>query len=106
MSTIYDGIVGMGSLSGLTTTQRMEALSKAVHGDTAAQETGAAGGSAGLLRRGALLRPGQDLQPLGGGQAGQIAGDPIINRAHCQASPFILRSALICRSPAGWRLRI
>ena len=43
MSTIYDGIVGMGSLSGLTTTQRMEALSKAVHGDTAPEETGVSG---------------------------------------------------------------
>ena len=40
MSTIYDGIVGMGSLSGLTTAQRMEALSRAVHGDTAPEETG------------------------------------------------------------------
>ena len=46
MSTIYDGIVGMGSLSGLTTAQRMEALSKAVHGDTAAEETGEAAQSA------------------------------------------------------------
>ena len=39
MSTIYDGIVGMGSLSGLTTAQRMEALSQAVHGAPAAEET-------------------------------------------------------------------
>ena len=40
MSTIYDGIVGMGSLSGLTTTQRMEALAKAAQKTTAAEETG------------------------------------------------------------------
>ena len=46
MSTIYDGIVGMGSLSGLTTTQRMEALSKAAHRDTVAGETGEASQSA------------------------------------------------------------
>ena len=46
MSTIYDGIVGMGSLSGLTTAQRMEALSKAVRGGTAAQEAGEASRSA------------------------------------------------------------
>ena len=46
MSTIYDGIVGMGSLSGLTTSQRMEALAKAVHSDTAAGETGEAAQSA------------------------------------------------------------
>ena len=49
MSTIYDGIVGMGSLSGLTTTQRMDALSKAVHGDTAAEETGFAGSAFGQI---------------------------------------------------------
>ena len=49
MSTIYDGIVGMGSLSGLTTAQRMEALSKAVHGDTAAEETGFAGSAFGQI---------------------------------------------------------
>ena len=46
MSTIYDGIVGMGSLSGLTTAQRMDALSRAVHGDPAAEETGEAAQSA------------------------------------------------------------
>ena len=46
MSTIYDGIVGMGSLSGLTTAQRMEALSKAVRGDAAAEETEGAARSA------------------------------------------------------------
>ena len=46
MSTIYDGIVGMGSLSGLTTAQRMEVLSKAVYGDTAPGETGEAAQSA------------------------------------------------------------
>ena len=39
MSTIYDGIVGMGSLSGLTTTQRMEALAKAAQGGKAVEET-------------------------------------------------------------------
>ena len=49
MSTIYDGIVGMGSLSGLTTAQRMEALSKAVRGDTAAQETGFGGSAFGQI---------------------------------------------------------
>ena len=49
MSTIYDGIVGMGSLSGLTTAQRMEALSKAVRGGTAAQETGFAGSAFGQI---------------------------------------------------------
>ena len=42
MSTIYDGIVGMGSLAGLTTAQRMEALAKAVQSDKAAEETGVA----------------------------------------------------------------
>ena len=40
MSTIYDGIVGMGSLSGLTTAQRMEALTKAAQKTTPAEETG------------------------------------------------------------------
>ena len=49
MSTIYDGIVGMGSLSGLTTAQRMEALSKAVHGGMAAEETGFAGSAFGQI---------------------------------------------------------
>ena len=46
MSTIYDGIVGMGSLSGLTTAQRMDALARAVHGTPAAEETGEAARSA------------------------------------------------------------
>ena len=46
MSTIYDGIVGMGSLSGLTTDQRMEALAKAARGAKAAEETGEAAESA------------------------------------------------------------
>ena len=46
MSTIYDGIVGMGSLSGLTTAQRMEALAKAAQGPKAAEETGKAAESA------------------------------------------------------------
>ena len=46
MSTIYDGIVGMGSLSGLTTAQRMEALAKAAQGTRAAEETGGFAGSA------------------------------------------------------------
>ena len=46
MSTIYDGIVGMGSLSGLTTAQRMEALAKAAQKTTAAEETGGAAESA------------------------------------------------------------
>lgn len=40
MSTIYDGIVGMGSLSGLTTAQRMETLAQAAQKTTAAEETG------------------------------------------------------------------
>lgn len=46
MSTIYDGIVGMGSLSGLTTTQRMEALAKAAKKTTAEEETGGIADSA------------------------------------------------------------
>ena len=46
MSTIYDGIVGMGSLSGLTTAQRMEALAKAAQGSKAVEETGEAAESA------------------------------------------------------------
>ena len=49
MSTIYDGIVGMGSLSGLTTAQRMEALDKAVHGTAATEETGFAGSAFGQI---------------------------------------------------------
>ena len=49
MSTIYDGIVGMGSLSGLTTAQRMEALTKAVRGDMAPEETGFAGSAFGQI---------------------------------------------------------
>ena len=49
MSTIYDGIVGMGSLSGLTTAQRMEALAQAVHGTPAAEETGFAGSAFGQI---------------------------------------------------------
>ena len=39
MSTIYDGVVGMGSLSGLTTAQRMEALARAAQRNTAAEES-------------------------------------------------------------------
>ena len=46
MSTIYDGIVGMGSLSGLTTAQRMEALARAAQGARTAEETGEAAQSA------------------------------------------------------------
>ena len=46
MSTIYDGIVGRGSLSGLTTAQRMEALAKAAQKTTAPEETGAFADSA------------------------------------------------------------
>ena len=46
MSTIYDGIVGMGSLSGLTTPQRMEALAQAAKKTPAAEETGGIAGSA------------------------------------------------------------
>ena len=46
MSTIYDGIVGMGSLSGLTTAQRMELLAKAARETTAPEETGGAAESA------------------------------------------------------------
>ena len=49
MSTIYDGIVGMGSLSGLTTAQRMEALAKAAQKTTAAEETGAADSAFGQI---------------------------------------------------------
>ena len=40
MSTIYDGIVGMGSLSGLTTAQRMEALAQAAKKTTVPEEAG------------------------------------------------------------------
>ena len=46
MSTIYDGIVGMGSLSGLTTTQRMEALAKAAGKTAPAEEETGFGESA------------------------------------------------------------
>ena len=46
MSTIYDGVVGMGSLSGLTTTQRMETLAKAAPKTAVAEETGEAAESA------------------------------------------------------------
>ena len=46
MSTIYDGIVGMGSLSGLTTAQRMEALTRAAGKAPAPEETGEAAQSA------------------------------------------------------------
>ena len=49
MSTIYDGIVGMGSLSGLTTPQRMEALAQAAKKTTAAEETGLAGSAFGQI---------------------------------------------------------
>ena len=49
MSTIYDGIVGMGSLSGLTTAQRMEALAQAAKKTTAEEETGLAGSSFGQI---------------------------------------------------------
>ena len=49
MSTIYDGIVGMGSLSGLTTTQRMDALAQAAHKTTAAEETGFTGSAFGQI---------------------------------------------------------
>ena len=44
MSTIYDGIAGLGSLSGLTAAQRMEALAKAQGVGT--DESGAFSGSA------------------------------------------------------------
>ena len=46
MSTIYDGIVGMGSLSGLTTVQRMDALAQAAGKAPAPEETGILSGSA------------------------------------------------------------
>ena len=46
MSTIYDGIVGMGSLSGLTTAQRMEVLAQAAKQTAAAEEPGAVAESA------------------------------------------------------------
>lgn len=42
MSTIYDGMIGLGSLSGLTPAQRLEAMVKAQQGTGAAEETGAA----------------------------------------------------------------
>ena len=42
MSTVFDGITGLGSLSGLTAAQRMEALAKAqdAQGGEAAGEAG------------------------------------------------------------------
>ena len=46
MSTIYDGIFGLGSLSGLTPAQRMEALAKAQQGAKGADESGGAAESA------------------------------------------------------------
>ena len=46
MSTVYDGIFGLGSLSGLTPAQRMEVLAKAQQGSRAAEETGEAAESA------------------------------------------------------------
>ena len=46
MSTIYDGIFGLGSLSGLTPAQRMEALSKAQQGAMGVEESGEAAESA------------------------------------------------------------
>ena len=46
MSTIYDGIVGMGSLSGLTTAQRMEALARAAKKTAVPEETGGVADSA------------------------------------------------------------
>ena len=46
MSTIYDGVFGLGSLSGLTPAQRMEALAKAQQGVTGAEESGEAAESA------------------------------------------------------------
>ena len=46
MSTIYDGIAGLGSLSGLTAAQRTEALAKAYRGGGAPEETGALAESA------------------------------------------------------------
>ena len=49
MSTIYDGIVGMGSLSGLTTAQRMEALASAAKKTAAPEETGFAGSAFGQI---------------------------------------------------------
>ena len=49
MSTIYDGIVGMGSLSGLTAAQRMEALAQAAQKNTAAEETGFTGSAFGQI---------------------------------------------------------
>ena len=49
MSTIYDGIVGMGSLSGLTTAQRMETLARATQKTAAAEETGLAGSAFGQI---------------------------------------------------------
>ena len=49
MSTIYDGIVGMGSLSGLTTTQRMDALAQAAKKTTAEEEAGLEGSSFGQI---------------------------------------------------------
>ena len=59
MSTIYDGIVGMGSLSGLTTTQRMDALAQAAKKTTAAEETGLAGSAFGQIFK-SLIQNGKD----------------------------------------------
>ena len=44
MSTVYDGIAGLGSLAGLTGAQRMEALAQA-QGTKSAEESGKAGES-------------------------------------------------------------
>lgn len=45
MSTVYDGIAGLGSLSGLSAVQRMDALARAQQGADGAEESGKAGES-------------------------------------------------------------
>ena len=49
MSTIYDGIFGLGSLSGLTAAQRMEVMAKAQQDAKAAEETGLADSAFGQI---------------------------------------------------------
>ena len=46
MSTIYDGTFGLGSLSGLTPAQRLEALARAQQGSRGVEESGEAAESA------------------------------------------------------------
>ena len=46
MSTVYDGIFGLGSLSAMTPAQRLEALAKAQQGARGVEESGGAAESA------------------------------------------------------------